>query len=55
MAGAGDERTGGVVLTGAEEALMAIGAEAVGVEVPASLVAVTTTRTVPPTSAALGV
>ena len=34
---------------------MAIGAETVGVEVPASLVAVTTTRTVPPTSAAVGV
>ena len=44
-----------MALTGAEEALMAIGAEAVGVEVPASLVAVTTTRTVPPTSAAPGV
>ena len=34
---------------------MAIGVEAVGVEVPASLVAVTTTRTVRPTSAAVGV
>src|SRR5690348_16122035 len=48
-------RTGGEVLTGADEALIAIGAKTVGADVPASLVAVTTTRTVPPTLLALGV
>ena len=52
---AGPESAGGVALTGFEEALTAIGAETVGVDVPASLVAVMATRTVPPTSAAVGV
>ena len=43
------------MFTGADEALIAIGAETTGAEVPASLVAVTTTRTVPPTFEAPGV
>jgi hypothetical protein len=43
------------LLTGGEEALIAMGAETMGAEVPASLVAVIATRTVPPTSAAVGV
>jgi len=51
----GPASAGGAVLTGADEAFTAIGAETVGTEEPASLVAVTTTRTVPPTSASLGV
>ena len=50
---AGPGSVGGAVLTGGA-ATTAIGAETLDVA-PAALVAVTTTRTVPPTSAAVGV
>ena len=51
---AAPETAGGAVLTGGAAAI-AIGAEKLCVDVPAALVAVTPTRTVPPTSAAVGV